>query len=290
MEFATDIFSLYPDSHRTFSLIGLTLPSQRDVYFRAKQKELLDQYAGARIFMRELDTDDWSHWFNPNPDPKNNQAFQYIFQGYLYETALIYYNIIVDLSWTLCYTCAEFACTQNGKRVDLSGLKSIEESAELLRKAENNVTAPTAENNPFGYLKLMSPEFTNAIDLIVAFWTKFANSETRKTYNYCKHKGKPVYTEISNLQGGRLMGLYVQPANQETQKDADADSSAQGKEGKDDEKKIQIASDIRDVQLGIPLGSSIKILQEFDDNELFPYIQSLLKELETVIKPSPLLM
>lgn len=240
--------------------------------------------------MRELDNDDWKHWFVPNPDPKNNQAFQYIFQGYLYETALIYYNIIVDLSWTLCYTCAEFACTQNGKRVDLSGLKSIEESAELLRKAENNVTAPTADNNPFGYLKLMSPEFTEAIDLIVAFWTKFADSDIRKTYNYCKHKGKPVYTEISNLQGGRLMGLYVQPTKQETAQNADIDSSNKDKTRTGEENTIQIASDIRDVQLGISLGSSIKRLQEFDDNELFPYIQALMKELEAVIKPSPLLM
>ena len=45
MEFTTDIFSLDKPS-----------------YFRSKQKELVEQYSAARIFLRE--TDDWEHWFN----------------------------------------------------------------------------------------------------------------------------------------------------------------------------------------------------------------------------------
>ena len=39
----------------------------------------------------------------------------------------------------------------------------IDEAAKLLRIAEANVTAPTAEVNPFGYLKKMCPEFTKAM-------------------------------------------------------------------------------------------------------------------------------
>lgn len=291
MDFSTDIFTLYPPNKKSFSLVGVSLPTNTDIYFRAKQKELLDQYAGARIYLRQTDNENWDYWFNPDPNSQNNQAFQYIFTGYFYEAALMYYNIIVDLSWTICYTSAEFACTQNGMRVDFSGLKSIEEAATLLRKAENNVTTPTAENNPFAYLKMMCPEFSNAIDMIVAFWNRFADSDIRRNYNYCKHKGKPAYKEICKLQGGRLMGLYVQPVSKALRKEMVSDigsgsptihSSAETND------RIQIASDIRDVQLQISLKDAIEALQLFDDNSLFPYIKDLLEELERVIKPSPL--
>lgn len=267
MDFATDIWSLKSPLNKKLNLGDL--PTNTDIYFRAKQKEIIDQYSAARVFMRESETDDWNHWFDPVEDQQHNEAFKLIFTSFFYESALIYYNIIVDLSWTICYVSAEFACTQKGKRVDFSGMKSIEDAAELLRKAENNVTNPTAEGNPFGYLKMMCPEFSNAIDLIINYWNTFGNSLIRNRYNFCKHKGKPSYSEIEELRGGRLMDIYFQ--------------------NKDTNDKIQIASDIRDVQLQFSLIEAIDELRQFDDNELFPYINSLFKELEDVIKPSPMI-
>ena len=62
MEFTTDIFSLDKPSSVTFNLVGTRLPNNHDLYFRSKQKELVEQYSAARIFLRE--TDDWEHWFN----------------------------------------------------------------------------------------------------------------------------------------------------------------------------------------------------------------------------------
>lgn len=178
----------------------------------------------------------------------------------------MYYNIVVDLSWTICYISAEFACTQAGRRVDFSGMKSVEDAAELLRKVEGNVTTPTADGNPFEYLKKMCPEFTPAIDMIIDFWLRFSDTTTRSRYNYCKHKGKPAYSEIEQLRGGRFMGLYVQNSAGD---------------------RTQLASDIIDVQLQFSLNDAISELHQFDDTDLFPYIRELLSTLEEILQPSP---
>lgn len=82
MEFNTDIFSLKPDGNRTVNLIGASLPTNKDVYFRAKQKEMLDQYTAARIFMHETSTNEWSHWFRPVDNATNQRIFELIFRSY----------------------------------------------------------------------------------------------------------------------------------------------------------------------------------------------------------------
>ena len=48
MDFKTDIFSLDKPKKVTFNLVGAKLPSTNDLYFRAKQEELVEQYAAAR--------------------------------------------------------------------------------------------------------------------------------------------------------------------------------------------------------------------------------------------------
>ena len=58
---------------------------------------------------------------------------------------------------------------------------------------------------------------------------------------------------------------------------------------KDSGEKIQVASDIRDVQLQFSLFGAIEELGQFDDYKLFPYLKSLFEELEDVIKPSPII-
>lgn len=182
---------------------------------------------------------------------------------------MFYYNAIVDLSWTLCYVSAEFACSQQGKRVDLSGIRPIDEAAALLRSAERNVTSPTAESNPFEYLKMMCPDFIPAFDQIIDFWNDFSDSEIRRRYNFCKHKGRPAYREIEELSSGRVMGFYVQ--------------------NRDTGEKIQMASDISDVRYSFSLEDAIVQLADFDDNKLFPYIRKLIDTLEDILKPSPMI-
>lgn len=48
-------------------------------------------------------------------------------------------------------------------------------------------------------------------------------------------------------------------------------------------------SGIRDVQATINLTDAIEELRKFDNEKLFPYIESLFNQLETLVKPSPLI-
>ena len=269
MNFKNDIFTLIPQCNISIPLVGAKIPTNKDVYFRTKQNEIIDQYAGARIFLRETETDDWSHWFNKLDDEVSNKKFQYYFLSYFYEMALMYYNIVIDLTWTLCYISAEFAISSNSKRVNFEGLKPIEEAYSILRMAEKTVTSPKAKTNPFEYLKKMCPEFSNAIKIITDFWNGFSSSEIRNKYNYCKHKGKPSYIEIEELcEKSRLFGISVTSENSND--------------------LISSASDIRDIRCVQSLKENISELQRFDDNQLFPYVKELIEELERVIEPSPM--
>ena len=156
MDFKTNIQSLDKPSSVSFNLSKVKLPNSNDIYFRAKQHELVEQYSAARIFMRETETQDWKHWFKPLENEDSNDYARFFFKSHFYETALFYYNAVVDISWALCYVATEFACSQKGCRVSINELKTIEEAADLLRASERNVTSPTAENNPFIYLNNLS--------------------------------------------------------------------------------------------------------------------------------------
>ena len=269
MFFNTDVFSLNPPSNKIYSLKGTKLPDSNDVFFRSKQSELIEQYSAARVFMYETETDDWNHWFNPSQDNSINEYSQLIFKSHFYETALFYYNSVVDISWTMCYVAIEYACSSQGKRVNVSGIQPIEEAIKMLRSAENNVTSPTAKNNPFDYLKLMCPEFISVIDQIINFWNTFSSSEIRKRYNYCKHKGRPYYTEIENYYSNRAFAIYIK----------DIPSG----------KMTQMVSDLHDVQYSFSLEQAIKDLTDFDNNVLFPYIQNLINSIEGILQPSPMI-
>lgn len=269
MDFSTDVFSLGAPSNIKFNLVGTKIPNSNDIFFRAKQEELVEQYSTARIFMHETETDDWNHWFNPVEDKVINESFQLTLKSHFYEIALFYYNAVVDISWTLCYVAAEFACSAKGVRVDISGIKPIEEAFQLLRIAENNVTAPTAKENPFSYLKKMCPEFEPAINQIINFWNTFSSSEIRKRYNYCKHKGRPSCEEIEKLSPGKIMNVYL--VNKNTGE------------------TTQMISDIQDVKYSFSLDSALLELRDFDDNILFPYIDKLIKTIEDILKPSPMI-
>ena len=268
MEFHTNIYDLDVPHNSKFELIGARLPSNLDIMFRAKQKELYEQYVSARLFMHKTETNgvEWNYWFNQFDDTTLQEIAEIKFRTIFFESALMFYNIVVDLSWTLCYVCAEFACAVDKERVSMDGMKPIEEAYKILRSAERNVTSPTAENNPFDYLLKMSPDYSPAIEFIIDFWNAFGDSPIRKTYNYCKHKGKPVYTELVHHQEPRFFGL-----------------SFQDKSGT----MTQFSSDIRDVQMELSLNDEITRLKEFDEEVLFPYVQTLLRILEGIIKPSP---
>lgn len=266
--FDNQIFdTIDPPRKSTFKLAGSTLPNSQDIYFYSKWDELFERYQSARLFIRKCIEEAGNDWFNPVDDPTVQRGLELTFKAELYETALINYNILVDLSWTITYVSAEFTLydfDNDGNitnSTEISGMIPIEEAYNLLRKTENKVKSPHAEGNPFQYLKVMAPEFSEAIDLIIDFWKDFSNSDIRQMYNYVKHKGKPRYTEIENLRGGKLFSIYVD--NQE------------------------YPADVRDIQKIVSLEQEIKQLLDFDNEKLFPYIQTLLVSLKNAVNPSP---
>lgn len=106
MEFVNDIRSLLPLRSKRFNLVGTKLPNNKDIFFRAKQQEIFEQYEAARSFLQETETDDWGHWFES--DEEHTPVFALIFTSHFFQAALMFYNIVVDLSWTLCYVSAEY--------------------------------------------------------------------------------------------------------------------------------------------------------------------------------------
>ncbi len=267
--FANDIFStIQPPHGAKFSLVGTALPTNQDMYFVSKWNELFNRYCSARIFLRKTQESNWDYWFNPMEKPDVQRAMELIFKAELYETALINYNILVDLSWTITYVSAEYVLYSFDKdgnitnAKDVYGMHPIEDAYDLLRKTENGVATPHAEGNPFHYLKMMLPDFSPAVDLIVDFWSRFSNSEIRGLYNFIKHKGKPLYSEIESLRGGKVMSISID--------------------------KRDYPSDIRDVQKIIELETAITELIGFDDNVLFPYIAKLIEMLNIAVDPSPM--
>lgn len=263
MEFEHEVFDLMPPHNKTFSLVGMKIPNDKDIFFRAKQKETLDRYQAARRFMYELETDDWDHYFQKSADAKANAYFQNVLKAQMYEAALIFYNTVIDLSWITCYTSAEYFIYLDGKPVEIEGITTIETAYDALRKAEGLVQHPGADGSPFIYLKKMCPQFSDVLDFIIDFWKGFSNTSVRLNYNYFKHKGALCYEEIQALEPNRIFSLRINDQN--------------------------CPSDIRDVQKTINLLVAIEELRQFDNNQLFPYIESLFQQLESLVKPSPLI-
>lgn len=268
--FTTDIFKdIEPPSSKSYSLEGVKIPTNQDVYFLAKWHELFDRYCVARIFARKTKEKCCGYWFNPVGEKYLNEV-ELMFQSYLYETALIYYNIIVDLSWTLTYVSAEYAIYKfdsSGNIVNtenIHGVIPIDEAYNMLRNIENNVSRPNSAGNPFEYIKKMSPEFTEAVNIIVEFWRKFCQSEIRSKYNYIKHKGMLTYEEINKYNNTRFFSININ--------------------------NVMCPSDIKDVQKVTNLEESINELIKFDDEQLFPYIKKLINNLNNTIKPSPMIL
>lgn len=267
--FTEDIFEKLDPLHSvSFKFEGTPLPTNQDFYFVAKWHEIFERYTTARLFVRKALEDNWDYWFNRIDDDKVQRAVEYSFKAELYETALLSYNILVDLTWTWTYVSAEYVLYSfDGEgnvtnAEDICGMHPIEEAYELLRKTENGVSSPHAEGNPFTYLKVMIPKFSEAVETIVEFWKVFSNSSIRNLYNFVKHKGKPLYEETEKLRGRKLMSIYI-----------------------DDE---ECPSDIRDVQKIISVEKGLQELIDFDNNMLFPYVEKLLNHLKIAVDPSPL--
>lgn len=269
--FEKDTELLYGESFRKelkMNFKNATIPTSKDVFFRAKQKEIIERYDAARFFLIATARNDWiQEETNRNETIQKYSKLKH--RAYFYEAALFYYNTVVDLSWVLCYISAEFAIYKGEQSVSFDEVMTIEEAYELIRKAETLVKNPVSPENPFDYLKKMFSEISKGIDMVIEFWTEFKETSIRKHYNFFKHKGSFLYSEIKQLCPNRIFNFYRV-------------NETKGKN--------KIVSNLNDVRCESSLEDSISDLQKFDDKKLFPYIYNLFSELEKVIKPSPFVL
>lgn len=187
----------------------------------------------------------------------------------LYEAALLFYNSVVDISWAMCYLATEYLCVKNGQTVSIDGISPISVASARARELENLSQTPTARTNPLRYLKQVCPEFEEAIDLVDGFWNTFAETEVRKKYNYCKHKGKPTYQEIEDLNPSRTWEYIVVNGNTH--------------------EIDRMPTAVSDVGYEVSLEESICELRNFDDQVLFPYIEKLITTIEHILQPSEMI-
>lgn len=197
-----------------------------------------------------MDNPDWDYWYKPFNNEVKDGICHVGFNGIFLETAILYYNIVVDLTWVLCYVSAEFAGYKKGKALQLDEINLIQDTKDIIREMEKLVSNPSFEDNPLNYLKAHCPEYAPAIDLVYDFWKGFADSEVRKLYNFIKHKGKPQYNELYQYTAKKFYSFH-----------------------KGDQ---EYPTDANDVKLEISLYKTVELLKDYDDKVLFPYCDKLI--------------
>lgn len=267
--FKTNLYDsvLYRPPGIKFKLTDLQLPTNHDWFFMSKCEEIFEQYNFARMYLEKSREECQEYWFPTQTDIKLNNFCNLTFRANLYETSLIYYNILVDLSWVLTKISLEYYSYIFDKN---DGVKeqtlfteplSIEKAKELIRRAENETYSPTSSEF-YDYLRVQLPTLEYSIDMIKNFWILFKDSPIRNNYNYIKHKGKPIYDEILAIQDINFGNIYI--------------------------KGIKVPSNIVDIQYKLNLESSIQELIDFDNDELYPYLTTLETVLEKFVNPSQL--
>lgn len=227
----------------------IIIPSSQELFFEAKLTEIHRQYQAARLFLGQVDNDYWDYWYESFNNDVKDGITRVGFNGVFLETAILYYNIVVDLTWVICYVSAEFAGYKKGKAIQLDEINLIQDTQDIIREMEKLVSNPFVENNPLNYLKEHCPDFAPAIDLVYDFWKVFADSEVRSLYNFLKHKGKPQYEELYQHTQKKFYSFHKD--NQE------------------------YSTDINDVKLEISIYKTVELLKDYDNKILFPYCDKL---------------
>lgn len=222
--------------------------------FESKLKEIIEQYQFAREILRQIDNGRWDCWFPTFKEQEKNKIFQTGFNEYFLETSILYYNIVVDLTWVLFFGCAGYAIEKRtGKKVSITKIMGLQDAQDAFRKLEDCIFHPTGEADPFRQITKEMPKFNGAVTLITNFWNQFRNDEIRNLYNFIKHKGKPQYTEMYKLVGRKPYSIHIG--------------------------ETEIPTDLNDTRRVISLYGTAEKLVKFDNEKLFPYCDSLIKTL-----------
>ncbi|OTN76348.1 hypothetical protein A5886_001425 [Enterococcus sp. 8G7_MSG3316] len=255
--FKKDIFSIGVIDEN----ISFFYPYASIVYMLSKQEEIMKRYESARLFLTFTlsvkEKGDLENYFGldfPNQDPTAKKGLTLTGTSYFYETALIHYNIIIDLTWVMTKTALEYLYTDTpfGQPMNLDTISEVNEAFLILRKIERDVEGPTVDDAWYEYTSSMGQTNMDLCQHVQTFWKSFSNSEIRKDYNFLKHRGTPTYKEIDELKSSKLFEYRFSNGN-------------------------EIATKPIDVLRQRNLAEGIKNLIDFDNNLLFDYIEILFK-------------
>lgn len=226
------------------------LKTSKEIFFETKIEEIRRRYFSARLFLNQIDANICDYWYEPSENKDSNEFAKYSYNSIFLETAIIHYNIVVDLTWVLAYVVAEYAIYAKNNGKPISELISKIEIYDIIRKLENNVTNPTSEVNPFCYISKQDKKFVKIENYLLKFWEVINNTNIRKLYNFIKHKGTPQYCEFSS-EIKKNYSVYI--------------------EG------VEFPTSINDIKMEISLYDTVKELNDFDNKILFPYCDELIK-------------
>lgn len=242
----------------TYGISQEDILSGKWAVFQSKRMDIERQKLWARRMLSEADSIDWECWPKCNLSGKALEKEKLLYQSFFYETALIYYNIVVDLSLTFCFMSAKLLIENQTQ--DSDTIRSIDEVYDFLRSNEDKPAFPTKKYNPFKIMCEKCPEFQKPISIIEGFWDSFKESTIRKAYNFTKHRGKIAYNEIDSILGNRMDAIVQTEASIS---------------------HIPIYSE--DVGFKKSFREGISELKEFDESILTPYLFTLFNEVAAVL-------
>jgi len=245
----------------------VTPPPVSHVFFQAKRIDICEQYNVARNFLYETELCYSKVWGGKAEKGKDDNNLQCTFMSMRLEAALMFYNIVVDLSWVLfCVACEYVHYSKEGKLLARpDDILTTTETSDLLRTIEALVVSPNTKGAPYDYLGNTYPKLSIVTSLMKDFWNGFQSSDIRELYNFLKHRGKPRYTELKKYDHRPLIKMSIIYDN----------------------KRHEIPTSSSDVKMEISIKEYVKKLKVFDDELLYPYIKNLLGNIEEVLRPAP---
>lgn len=239
------------------------IPTFQDVAFKEKWHSIYYRYESARamlILAKEAGYEDL--YKLGDLDEKNKKYFEFHRQVDFYESALCFYNFLVDYSWQIAYFAYEYVAYVKNSQIDLTELIDKKTASDTFKKLEKCITQPLNDENPLSYFS-RDNDFKEIYDLIESFFKFFKDSNIRNKYNKIKHCGNFLYTEsYEYTKMPFICSINIK--------------------GKD------IPTDIRDIQEKTSLTDSINELINFDNDVLYPYLVKIIELLNNYLKPSKL--
>lgn len=235
------------------------LPDKNEIFYTLKRKEIIEKYNKARHMMNMLEPNIGKIY----PECTDDDPEKYLYnelcnKAIYYESALFFYNSIVDLIYIMCYCIFEY---RNVNTEILDQYLCYDSLKDILMDLEKI----TITESDFKYLAKGNKKLEQISEQISEFHKSFFNVEKstiRKKYNYIKHRGDIVYDEIESICKKYRGEIEINFCGQ------------------------KILNDSNCITTQYSLNQSIGELRYFDNEILFPFIEKLFKSLEDYVQLS----